>query len=89
VVLTAGGRVTQYMFGVDYPPRSLRLTLVDASRGKLGGLVDQLVLLCCGYDPATGRYSLLVGRVMRFVGIGFAIVLCAIVWRLHRRRRTA
>jgi protein SCO1/2 len=89
VVLTAGGRVTQYMFGVDYPPRSLRLALVDASRGKLGGLVDQLVLLCCGYDPATGRYSLLVGRVMRFVGIGFAIVLCAIVWRLHRRRRTA
>jgi len=89
VVLSAEGRVTQYMFGVDYPTRSLRLALVDASRGKLGGLVDRLVLLCCGYDPSTGRYSLLIGRVMQFVGIGFAIVLGAIVWRLHRRRRAA
>jgi protein SCO1/2 len=89
MVLSAEGRVTQYMFGVDYPPRSLRLALVDASRGKLGGLVDQLVLLCCGYDPSTGRYSLLIGRVMQFIGIGFAVVLGAIVWRLHRRRRAA
>jgi protein SCO1/2 len=89
VVLSAKGRVTQYMFGVDYPPRSLRLALVDASRGKLGGLVDQLVLLCCGYDPSTGRYSLLIGRVMQLIGIGFAIVLGALVWRLHRRRRAA
>jgi len=89
VVLSAEGRVTQYMFGVDYPPRSLRLALVDASRGKLGGLVDQLVLLCCGYDPSTGRYSLLIGRVMQFIGIGFAVVLGATVWWLHRRRRAA
>jgi protein SCO1/2 len=89
VVLSAEGRVTQYMFGVDYPPRSQRLALVDASRGKLGGLVDQLVLLCCGYDPSTGRYSLLIGRVMQFIGIGFAIVLGATVWWLHRWRRTA
>jgi protein SCO1/2 len=89
VVLSAEGRVTQYMFGVDYPPRSLRLALVDASRGKLGSLVDQLVLLCCGYDPSTGRYSLLIGRVMQFIGIGFAIVLGATVLWLHRRRRTA
>jgi protein SCO1/2 len=51
--------------------------------------VDQLVLLCCGYDPSTGRYSLLIGRVMQFIGIGFAIVLGATVLWLHRRRRTA
>ncbi len=89
VVLSAQGRATQSLFGVDYPPRSLHLALVDASHGKLGGLVDQLVLLCCGYDPGTGRYSLLIGRVMQFVGIGFALALGAMVWRLHRRRRTA
>ena len=87
VVLAADGRVTQYMFGVDYPPRSLRLALVNASHGRLGSLVDQLVLLCCGYDPATGRYSLLIGRVMQFIGVGFAIVLGATVLWLHRRRR--
>jgi protein SCO1/2 len=92
VVVSGKGRVAQYMFGVRYPPRSLRLALVGASSGHLGNLVDQLVLLCCGYDPTTGRYSLLIGRVMQVVGIGFALMLAGMLWwlfRRHRRRRQA
>ncbi|HET7360076.1 MAG TPA: SCO family protein [Rhodanobacteraceae bacterium] len=87
VVLSGKGRVAQYMFGVRYPPRSLRLALVDASAGHLGSLVDQLVLLCCGYDPTTGRYSLLVGRVMQVFGVGFALLLAAMLGWLFRRGR--
>jgi protein SCO1/2 len=85
VVLTAQGRVAQYFFGVSYPPSSLRLALVDASRGKLGSLADRLVLLCCGYDPSTGRYSLLVGRVMQGLGVGFVVLLLVLLYRLRRR----
>jgi protein SCO1/2 len=85
VVASAGGKVAQYLFGVRYPSRSLRLALVDASQGRVGNVVDQLVLLCCGYDPATGRYSLVIGRVMRWLGCAFALGLIAAL--LLRRRR--
>lgn len=85
VVLSAQGRVTQYLPGVSYAPPSLRLALIDASRGKLGSVVDRLVLLCCGYDPSTGHYTLLIGRVMQALGIGFVLLMLVLWLRLRRR----
>jgi protein SCO1/2 len=51
-------------------------------------VVDQLVLLCCGYDPSTGRYSLLIGKVMRWLGVGFALLLGVFLASRWRRSRT-
>lgn len=87
VVLTGQGKIAQYFFGVSYPSAALRLALVGASHGRLGGLIDQLVLLCCGYDPSTGRYSLLIGRLMQILGAGFALLLVAGVFWFRRRER--
>lgn len=89
VVLAGDGRVAQYLFGVQFPPRTLRLALVGASHGRLGDVIDQLVLLCCGYDPATGRYNLLIGRVMRILGGAFVLLLGLALLLLHRRRGRA
>lgn len=75
VVITPDGKVAQYFFGVSWPPASLRLALVGASHGRLGSLVDRLVLLCCGYDPTTGRYSLAIGRSMQVLGVAFVLAL--------------
>ncbi|HEY9131957.1 MAG TPA: SCO family protein [Dyella sp.] len=87
VVVTPQGRIAQYMMGVDYPPRTLHLALVEASRGQLGSLTDRLVLLCCGYDPSTGRYSLLIGKTMRVAGMAFlALLLGVLAWLLRSRR---
>lgn len=87
VVLTGQGRVAQYFFGVGYLPEALRLALVDASHGKLGSLIDRLVLLCCGYDPGTGRYSVLIGRVMQGLGAAFVLLMLAGLYRFRRRER--
>ncbi len=91
VVLTGGERVAQYFFGSAFAPAALRLALVDAARGQLGGVVDQIVLLCSGYDPTTGRYSLLISRVMQLLGAGFVLLagggLVAWRWRARRRQR--
>ncbi|HET6905876.1 MAG TPA: SCO family protein [Rhodanobacteraceae bacterium] len=84
VVLTPQDRVTQYLFGVQFAPETLRLALVDASRGKIGNIVDRLVLLCCAYDVSTGRYTLLIHRVMQGLGISSALALCG--WLLVLRR---
>jgi protein SCO1/2 len=85
VAITPDGKVAQYFFGVSWPPASLRLALVGASQGRLGNLVDRLVLLCCGYDPTTGRYSLAIGRTMQALGVAF--VLALVGWLLWLRRR--
>ena len=87
VAITPGGKVAQYFFGVAWPPASVRLALVSASHGTLGSLVDRLVLLCCGYDPTTGRYSLAIGRSMQVLGVAFVLALaCWLTWMRRRAR---
>ena len=86
VIVSPDGRATQYFPGVDYDAHALRLALVDASQGKLGNVIDRLVLLCCGYDPSTGRYSLLISRIM--IAVGCAFLLAMALGALWLRRRT-
>jgi protein SCO1/2 len=84
VLLTPQGKVAQYLFGVRFAPRTLRLALVDASRGRIGTVVDRLLLLCCDYDASTGRYSLLINRVMQALGIACALLLGGLILILRR-----
>ncbi len=65
VVLTPDGHISRYLFGIVYPPQDLRLSLVDASEGKIGSRIDQLLLLCFHYDPIAGKYSLAIMRMLR------------------------
>ena len=68
LLLTPDGRIDRYFYGVQYPARDLRLGLVDASEGKIGTVTDQAMLLCYEYDPMTGKYGLVIMRVLRAVG---------------------
>lgn len=84
VLLSPQGQVTQYLFGVKFAPETLRLALVNASHGKIGNLIDHFLLLCCNYDPSTGRYSLVIHRVMQALGIATVITLCLLIVLLRR-----
>lgn len=75
VVATPEGTVARYFFGTEYAPKDVRLGLVEASQGNVGTLVDQALLYCYRYDPATGQYSLL---VMRLVRLGSALTVLAL-----------
>ena len=68
MMLTSGGKIARYFYGVQYPERDIRLGLVDASRGKIGSPVDQVLLFCYHYDPHTGKYGLLISRVIQLAG---------------------
>jgi protein SCO1/2 len=87
VLLTPGGRVAQYFFGVQFQPEALRLALVNASHRRIGTLVDHFLLLCCDYDAATGRYSLTILRVMQVLGTTTVLALVALVLVLRSRGR--
>jgi protein SCO1 len=90
VLLSPRGKVTQYLFGAQFEPQTLRLALVGASQGHIGNLVDHFLLMCCDYDPATGRYSVVIGRVMQALGIATVLALAGFITLLRRAeaRRT-
>ena len=87
IVLTPDGRMARYMFGIEYGPRDLRLALVEASGGKVGSVVDTLLLYCYHYDPMTGRYGVAIMRTLRIAGASTAVALAAFVVVMLRREK--
>jgi protein SCO1/2 len=87
MVLTPQGRISRYFYGVDYPPKDLRMGLVEASQNKIGNAVDQVLLYCYHYDPATGKYGAIVNNILK-LGAGLTIVLLGglllILFRLEK-----
>ena len=93
IVLTPDGRVSRYFYGIDFHPSDLRLGLVESSEGKIGTPVDQILLLCFHYDPATGKYGFAIAAVMRVVGIatmlGLGSFLALMIRREYQRSHVA
>ncbi len=87
IVVTPDGRPARYLFGIEYGPRDLRLALVEASEGKVGSPVDALLLYCYHYDPMTGRYGLLVMRLLRIAGAATVLALGGFIVLMVRRER--
>jgi protein SCO1 len=69
MLLTPDGKVSRYFYGVSYPQRDLRLGLEEASQGKIGSPVDQILLFCYHYDPHTGKYGLVISRAIQLGGM--------------------
>lgn len=90
-VLTPEGKVSRYLYGVDYPPRDLRLAMVEASRGRVGTSFDRVLLTCYRYDPATRRYGPYVRGFLRLGGLlvfTALAMLLAVLWRREIKRGT-
>lgn len=85
VLLTPGGRVSRYLFGIDFPPRDVRLGLIESTEEKLGSAVDSLLLYCYHYNPAIGRYSTTVFNILRLAAAATLIGLVTLVVVLRRR----
>ncbi|HXZ14167.1 MAG TPA: SCO family protein [Candidatus Sulfotelmatobacter sp.] len=84
-ILTPDGKISRYFYGIQYPERDLRLGLVEASHGKIGTPVDQILLFCYHYDPVTGKYGLLISRVIKAAGLATVLAIGALVFILGRR----
>ena len=67
-VATPAGVVARYLMGIDYAPRDLRLSIVEASNNVLGSVADKLLLLCYHYDPTTGQYG---AATINAIRVGF------------------
>jgi protein SCO1 len=89
VVLTPQGRIARYLFGLEYGPRDLRLAIVDASAGKVGTPIDQVLLYCYHYDPAAGRYGFAVMSAIRIAGAATVLVLATFIVVMIRHEKHA
>ena len=74
-VITPDGRVSRYLFGVVFEPRTLRLSLVEASEGGVGSVIDQFLLYCYAYDSEAGQYTPVAWRIMRLGGVATVLLL--------------
>ena len=92
-MITPEGYVSRYFFGIEYPPKDLKLGLVETASGEVGSLVEQLLLYCFHYDPAIGSYewseramtALRIAAVLTVLGM-----IGGILWmlRLEKRHRS-
>jgi len=93
-VITPAGKVSRYFYGFSYPPRDVKLALMDASEGKLVKTMgDRLMFYCFQYDAKAGSYTLVAVRVMQIGGVLSAVLLGGFIAtlfvgdRLRRRAR--
>lgn len=85
MILTPQGKIAQYYFGVEYAPKDLRLGLVQASSGKIGTVVDEVLLYCYHYDPATGKYGAIISRILQLSAAATIVILGGLLLILFRR----
>ena len=84
MIATPEGKLSRYFYGIDYPPKDLRLGLVEASANKIATPVDALMLYCYHYDPSTGKYGVVVMNVMRIAGVITIISIVGLLFLLRR-----
>lgn len=85
MVLTPEGKLSRYFYGIEYAPKDVRLSLVEASAGKIGSPVDAVLLYCFHYDPTTGKYAPVVMNIMRLCGVLTVIAVVAMIGLLRPR----
>jgi protein SCO1/2 len=85
MIATSQGKLSQYYYGIEYSARDLRLGLIEASANKIGSAVDQLLLFCYHYDPATGKYGAVVMNMVRIGGVITVVAIIGMLFLLRRR----
>lgn len=90
MVLTPEGKLSRYVYGVRYPPRDLKLALIEAAGGRVGTAFERFLLTCYRYEPASRRYELYIRGVIQGGGmlVFFAVAgLLAVLWRRELKHR--
>ena len=90
VIAMPDGHVARYIYGIEYLPDTVRLSLVEASEGKVGSTIDRILLYCFHYDETEGRYAPVAMNIMRLTGGVGALLLggfLLLLWRGELRKK--
>lgn len=92
MVVTPDGKMSRYLYGIDYAPKDLKFALMESSEGKIGNVADQLFLYCFHYDPANGKYGLAILRAMRLAAVATVLGIVGMLlvfWRTNKNKEAA
>ena len=70
----ADGKIIRYLRGIDFLPFDIKITMVEAAKGKIGPSINRLLAVCYGYDSKGNQFVFNVSRVSAIV-ISFIIIL--------------
>jgi protein SCO1 len=88
MIATPDGRMSKYLFGIDYQPRDVRLAVIQAGTHHIGSVSDLILLYCCSYSPTAGKYTVSILRVMGLAAMGSLFMLVALLYALSRKSKT-
>ncbi|MCC6262522.1 MAG: SCO family protein [Bryobacterales bacterium] len=86
-ILTPHGKVSRYLYGIQYKPLDLRLALAEAKQEHFSFSAEQLLLLCYHYDPAAGSYVVFAMTFMRIGALLIVILIAFMIYRLRRQEK--
>ncbi|MBA3335170.1 MAG: SCO family protein [Pyrinomonadaceae bacterium] len=89
IVLTPEGKISRYLYGIDYAPKDLKFSLMESAESKIGNPVEKLFLYCFHYDPASGKYGLTILSILRLLSIAtiFGLgVMFIVFWRYNKNK---
>jgi len=88
-ILSPAGKITRYLYGINQKKKDVRLALVEASEGKIGNVMDKVLLYCCQFDPEAGTYTTEANRVMNLAAATTALLMGSVLgvfwWRERRK----
>ncbi len=89
MICTPDGRLSRYLYGVEYDQQTLRLSLLEAAQGKIGTSMEQFLLFCFHYDAAKGKYGPAAFNLMKLGALTTVLVVggaLVVYWRRESGR---
>jgi protein SCO1 len=88
-VLTPHGVLSKYFYGIEFSPRDLKFGLIEASEERIGSAIDNALLLCYHYDPATGKYGAAAIEAIRIGAVATVLAIGSFLFVSLRKERAA
>jgi len=87
IILTPEGKISRYMNGIYFLPFELKMSIIDANKGKSGPTINRVLQYCYSLDPEGQKYVLNITKVSATLIIFMAMVLF-LVLLFYRKRKT-
>jgi len=91
MLLTDDGKISRYLYGIEYRPMDVKLGLLEAAQGRIGSTIDRLILYCYHYDPNSKGYVVFAGNVMKLGGaltLAIMAIFLGLMWVKESRRKS-
>lgn len=90
-VLSPKAVISRYLYGVEFEPRTLKLSLLSAGSGKIGNVIDRILLFCYRFNSKENKYTLYALNLMKAGGVLIILALILLlvpVWIRERNQNT-